>query len=163
MPDRAVTLFSAVFASALRFPGYLVERWFGVFLAGWGLLCVVEPSMFDAMPQAFESLRGPRLNQEWHYAILFVALGAFQFTSARQRDSGQLVLRAVAATVAASALFGLAYAFVIRGTITSGTYTYGFLGASELFVLVRLLVIRSGARRGLTVESRYFVQTKRAP
>ena len=163
MTERAlVPALASALAAIARFPGYIVERWFGLYLAGWGLLCALEPHMFDSIPQAFDELRGTHgAYQEWHYALLFVTLGAFQFAAAKNRDRTALGRRAVAAAVAAAALFGLAAAFVIGGTVTSGTYTYGYLGVSEAAVLARLLMLRWGRKRGLVIESTHVVQARR--
>ena len=142
---------------AVRLPGYVVERWFGLYLFGWGLVCLFEPAMFDTMPRAFDDLRGADGQfREAHYAALFCALGAFQFFAARRRDRGRLGRRIVAGTVAAAALAGLSAAFVIDGTVTSGTYTYGFLALSEAAVVARLILIRWGRRHGVGVRSEFF-------
>ena len=157
MSERLAALLSRLVATAVRFPGHIVERWFGVYLAGWGLLCALEPRMFETMPRAFEDLRGATgAYHEWHYAVLFIALGVVQLVAAKRGDAGRLGWRAVVATVAVAVLAGLASAFVIDGTVTSGTYTYGFLAASEAAVAARLLLIRWGRRQGVAVEARYF-------
>ena len=161
---RAETLLARALAAVVRFPSPIVEVWFALYLAGWGALCFAEPAMFEAMPVAYGRLTGPGtgLDHEWQYGLLFVAVGAVQFVAARpalgdapeHRASGR---RLVVAVVAACVLGGLASAFVVGGTATSGTYTYGYLALSQVAVSARLVMVRWGRARGLVVRGRYLV------
>ena len=156
--NHAEGFFATILAALGRFPGQLLERALGAYLAGWGLVAICSPHMFEDAPFAWAYLAD---RPEWHYGVLFLACGLAQ---ALVSSPGPRVRRRYVASAAGAILsVGLVVALT-HTSAWSGVYTYGCIAASELFLLVRLwLLWHFQEQRGVYLANDLAFNAFRAP
>ncbi len=153
---------AAALAQIGKTPSHILERTLGVFAAGWGLVAIVAPRMFESGPYVYAALADG--GDEWGYGLLFLAVGLAQALLATPEtpDASHLRRRIATAVAVAMCFVGLGLAFASTGA-WSGAYTYSFAAGLEVLTILRLRFLLVMKRRGIQfTASRTFLAQRQS-